>query len=222
MSDISNRIKDLKEKLPQNCTLVAVSKTKPNSDIQEAYEGGQLDFGENKVQELVQKADELPKHIRWHMIGHLQSNKVKYIAPFVYLIHGVDSLKLLKEVNKQGKKVDRVIKCLLQIHIAEESTKFGLNEEELKEILNGEAFTELTHVKVVGLMGMATNTSDETQVRKEFRELKSLFDKLKDSDQTRFEMNILSMGMSSDFQIALDEGSSMIRVGSAIFGARNY
>ncbi len=222
MSDISNRIEDLKEKLPQNCTLVAVSKTKPNADIQEAYEGGQLDFGENKVQELVQKAEELPKDIRWHMIGHLQSNKVKYIAPFVCLIHGVDSLKLLKEVNKQGKKVDRVIECLLQIHIAEESTKFGLNEEELMDILNGEVFAGLTHVKVVGLMGMATNTSDETQIRKEFRELKSLFDKLKDSDQTNFEMNILSMGMSSDFPIALEEGSSMIRVGSAIFGTRNY
>ncbi|WP_436517224.1 YggS family pyridoxal phosphate-dependent enzyme [Ekhidna sp. To15] len=222
MSEISNRIKELKETLPETCTLVAVSKTKPNSDILEAYEAGHLDFGENKVQELTQKAEELPNDIKWHMIGHLQRNKVKYIASFVHLIHGVDSLKLLKEINKQGKKVGRVIDCLLQIHIAEEDTKFGLSNEELFEILNGEPLKEMVNIRIVGLMGMATNTDDEDQVRKEFKNLKQLFDKAKNSDHTNVKMNILSIGMSGDYKLALDEGSSMIRIGSAIFGARNY
>lgn len=222
MSDISNQLNDLKEKLPQNCTLVAVSKTKPNTDILEAYETGHRDFGENKVQELTKKAEELPKDICWHMIGHLQSNKVKYIAGFVHLIHGVDSLKLLKEINKQGRKVDRTIDCLLQIHIADEETKFGFSPEELKEVLSDEVLKELPYVRITGLMGMATNTDNEDQVRTEFNNLKSLFEKQKNSDHTNVQMNILSMGMSNDYKIAIEAGSNMIRVGSAIFGARNY
>ncbi len=222
MGEISNQLKEIKKGLSENCTLVAVSKTKPNDDIKQAYEAGHLDFGENKVQELVQKAEELPKDIRWHMIGHLQRNKVKYIAPFVHLIHGVDSLKLLKEINKQGAKTDRVIDCLLQIHIAEEDTKFGLDSGELEDILNGDDLKEMTHIRIVGLMGMATNTHDESQVRKEFRRLKSLFEELKDSDHTHVQMSVLSMGMSGDYQLALEEGSNMVRIGSAIFGSRNY
>ncbi len=222
MSDISNQLSDLKEKLPQGCTLVAVSKTKPSSDIMEAYEAGHRDFGENKVQELAKKAEELPKDIQWHMIGHLQSNKVKYIASFIHLIHGVDSIKLLKEINKQGGKSDRVIDCLLQIHIANEETKFGLSEQELTDILNSEFLNELTHVRITGLMGMATNTEDEDQIRKEFQNLKNLFEKIKDSDHVNVHMGTLSMGMSGDYEIALEEGSNMIRIGSAIFGARNH
>ena len=221
MSEISNQLKDLKETLPENCTLVAVSKTKPNASIREAYETGHLDFGENKVQELTRKAEELPKDIRWHMIGHLQRNKVKYIAPFVHLIHGVDSLKLLKEINKQGAKVGRVINCLLQIHIAEEDTKFGLNSGELNEILKSTDLKDLSNVCVVGLMGMATNTENEEQVKQEFKVLRSLFEEIKDSDHTNVQINTLSMGMSGDYKIALEEGSTMIRIGSAIFGARN-
>lgn len=220
MSEISSHLKDLKDSLPEKCTLVAVSKTKPASDVMEASEAGHRDFGENKVQELTQKAEELPKDIRWHMIGHLQRNKVKYIADFVHLIHGVDSLKLLKEINKQGRKVDRVIDCLLQMHIAEEDTKFGLDRDELKEILHGEQLKEMTHVRVVGLMGMATYTEDQDQVRREFKSLKLLFDEIKNSDHTNVQMNILSMGMSGDYAIALEEGSNMVRIGSAIFGSR--
>ncbi|MEO9481824.1 MAG: YggS family pyridoxal phosphate-dependent enzyme [Ekhidna sp.] len=222
MSEISSQLKDLKETLPENCTLVAVSKTKPHSAILEAYETGHLDFGENKVQELTQKADQLPKDIRWHMIGHLQRNKVKYIAPFVHLIHGVDSLKLLREIDKQGKKAERVIDCLLQVHIAEEETKFGLDKQELNEILHGEELTKLSNVRIVGLMGMATNTNDEAQVRKEFNGLNLLFEEKKHSDHDNVKINTLSMGMSSDYPIAIQEGSSMIRIGSAIFGARNH
>ena len=221
MSEISSHLKDLKESLPDNCKLVAVSKTKPASDVMEAYKAGQRDFGENKVQELTQKADELPKDIRWHMIGHLQRNKVKYMADFVHLIHGVDSLKLLKEINKQGRKAGRVIDCLLQMHIAEEDTKFGLDREELNEILNGEQLKELENVRIVGLMGMATFTDDLDQVRREFRSLKSLYDEIKNSDHINVQMNTLSMGMSGDYEIALEEGSNMVRIGSAIFGARN-
>ena len=222
MSEISNQLTDLKKSLPESCTLVAVSKTKPNADILAAYETGHLDFGENKVQELTQKAEELPKNIRWHMIGHLQRNKVKYIAPFVHLIHGVDSFKLLKEINKQGEKADRVLDCLLQIHIAEEDTKFGLDRNELNEILDGDELKEMTHIRITGLMGMATNTDNINQVRKEFRGLKTLFDELKNSDHTNAQINTLSMGMSGDYKIAIEEGSSMVRIGSAIFGSRNY
>lgn len=221
MSEISSHLKDLKESLPDNCKLVAVSKTKPASDVMEAYKAGQRDFGENKVQELTQKAEELPKDIRWHMIGHLQRNKVKYIADFVNLIHGVDSLKLLKEINKQGRKAGRVIDCLLQMHIAEEDTKFGLDREELNEILNGEQLKELENVRIVGLMGMATFTEDLDQVRREFKSLKLLYDEIKNSDHFNVQLNTLSMGMSGDYEIALEEGSNMVRIGSAIFGARN-
>lgn len=222
MSEVSNQLKEIKESLPEDCTLVAVSKTKPNALIEEAYQSGHLDFGENKVQELVHKAEELPKDIRWHMIGHLQRNKVKYIASFVHLIHGVDSLKLLKEINKQGRKADRIVNCLLQMHIAEEDTKFGLDRKELLEILEGDELKEMTHIKIVGLMGMATNTDDEEQVKKEFKGLKSLFEELKDADHTNVEVSTLSMGMSGDYQLALHEGSNMVRIGSAIFGSRNY
>lgn len=203
--------------------LIAVSKTKPNEDLLQAYETGQRAFGENKVQELVAKAEALPKDIEWHMIGHLQRNKVKYIAPFVSLIHGVDSERLLKEINKQATKNERVIDCLLQIHIAEEDTKFGFDEAEVMAFLNSEAFDELSHIKVIGLMGMATNTDNMEQVRKEFSSLKKLSEKIKtEVDKPNLEMKELSMGMTSDYKIACEEGSTMIRVGSAIFGARNY
>lgn len=202
--------------------LIAVSKTKPNEDILEAYETGQRAFGENKVQDLAKKAEELPKDIEWHMIGHLQRNKVKYIAPFVYLIHGVDSLKLLKEINKQAIKNDRTIHCLLQMHIADEDTKFGFSEEELLSMISSEEFQSLTHIKVIGLMGMATNTDDMEKVRMEFRTLRSFFQKLKETPNSLLDMQELSMGMTNDYQIACEEGSTMVRIGSAIFGARNY
>ena len=202
-------------------TLVAVSKTKPQELILEAYNLGLRIFGENKVQELVRKHENLPKDIEWHMIGHLQTNKVKYIAPFVSLIHAVDSIKLLKEINKQALKYGRTINCLLQVHIAEEETKFGFTKEELLNVLDSEAFNALTHVKVCGLMGMATQTTDREQIRKEFRELRSLFVLLSEKHQhSNLEMTELSMGMSGDFDIAIAEGSTLVRVGSAIFGHR--
>lgn len=216
---IKDNLHKIKSELPEGVTLVAVSKTKPNADILEAYEAGQRVFGENKVQEMVQKWEELPKDIEWHMIGHLQRNKVKYMAEFVSLIHGVDSLKLLKEINKQAEKYGRVIPCLLQMHIAEEDTKFGLDEGELEELLHSDDFKSMKNVKIVGLMGMATFTSDEAQIRKEFAHLKSTFDGLK---QKMPEIHILSMGMSGDYAIAMEEGSTMVRIGSSIFGARNY
>lgn len=205
-----------------DCLLVAVSKTKPIEDLREAYEAGIRDFGENKVQEIQEKQPQLPADVRWHMIGHLQSNKVKYIAPFVNLIHGVDSFKLLQEINKQGKKIDRVMPCLLQIHIAEEETKFGFDKAELDEMLNSKEFRELTHVRVSGLMGMATFTENQDQVRKEFRGLKQLFEELKTRTLPGFvELKEISMGMSGDYLIAQEEGSTMVRIGSAIFGSRN-
>lgn len=205
-----------------DCLLVAVSKTKPIEDLREAYEAGIRDFGENKVQEIQEKQLEMPADTRWHMIGHLQSNKVKYIAPFVHLIHGVDSFKLLQEINKQGKKIDRVIPCLLQIHIAEEESKFGFNEAELEEMLNSKEFLEVTHVRIVGLMGMATFTENQDQVRKEFRGLKDLFEKLQTRTLPDFVQLVeISMGMSGDYLIAQEEGSTMVRIGSAIFGKRN-
>ncbi len=216
---IKDNLTSIKNELPNGVTLVAVSKTKPNADILEAYNAGHRVFGENKVQEMVAKWEALPKDIEWHMIGHVQRNKVKYMAEFVSLIHGVDSLKLLKEIDKQAKKHDRVIPCLLQMHIAEEDTKFGLDDSELAALLQSEEFKALGNVKIVGLMGMATFTSDENQVRKEFAHLKSIFDKL----QQKFpEINILSMGMSGDYTLAIAEGSTMVRIGSSIFGARNY
>ena len=216
---IKDNLNQIKSELPERVTLVAASKTKPNEDILEAYEAGQRVFGENKVQEMVQKWEDLPKDIDWHMIGHVQRNKVKYMAEFVSLIHGVDSPRLLKEINKQAKKYNRVIPCLLQIHIAEEDTKFGLDKAELEELIESDAFKAMENIKIVGLMGMATFTDDENQVRKEFAQLKSMFGNLK----TKLDdITILSMGMSGDYQIAIEEGSNMVRIGSSIFGARNY
>lgn len=220
--NIKNNITNFFQKLPPGSKLIAVSKTNPVEKIKEAYDAGQRGFGENKVQELVSKYEALPKDIEWHMIGHLQSNKVKYIAPFVHLIHSVDSLKLLQEIHKQGKKTNRVIPCLLQVHIAEEETKFGLSEDEVTAILGDTKFSALNHINVVGLMGMATLTDDVDQIRKEFRGLKQFFEKLKAAAlPPNAKMIELSMGMSSDYHIAGEEGSTMIRVGSAIFGERS-
>ena len=202
----------------KNVTLVAVSKTKPVSDILELYDLGQRDFGENYVQELLEKEKQLPKDIHWHFIGHLQSNKVKQIISFVYLIHGVDSLKLLKEINKQSEKINKVTNCLLQVHIAQEETKFGLDEEELNEIMQQFGNLAMKNVNVVGLMGMASFTNNETQIQKEFKHLKSMQKKL---STVNYPLSILSMGMTSDYTIAIEEGSTMIRVGSLIFGSRN-
>lgn len=217
MSLVEN-LENIQKSIPEHVTLVAVSKTQPISAIQTLYDAGQRIFGENKVQEMVEKYEHLPKDIQWHMIGHLQKNKVKYMASFVHLIHSVDSFDLLKEINKQAAKHDRVIDCLLQIHIAQEETKFGMNEQEAESLL--EVYqTEFPHVRVVGLMGMATFTEDESQVRKEFNFLKSIFDKLK---STYTDLEVLSMGMSGDFQMAIEEGSTMVRVGSSIFGERIY
>lgn len=205
------------------CLLVAVSKTHPVDAIREAFELGVRDFGENKVQELEEKQAALPKDIRWHFIGHLQSNKVKYIAPFIYLIHGVDSLKLLTEINKQAEKADRVIHCLLQVYIAKEESKFGLDEKELEELVQSEAVKNMKNIKVVGLMGMATFTDNEEIVRQEFRYLKSIFDKLKTIElPSNFDLKEISMGMSGDYIIAQEEGSTMVRIGTAIFGEREY
>jgi pyridoxal phosphate enzyme (YggS family) len=219
---IKENLDNINKSIPDNVTLVAVSKTKPIADIQEAYDAGQRVFGENKVQEMVTKYDELPKDIEWHMIGHLQRNKVKYMAHFVNLIHGVDSLKTLKEINKQAKKHNRVINCLLQAHIAEEDTKFGLSFEEISEIKNSEVFSEFKNIKVVGLMGMATFTDDEVKIKNEFTSLKTYFDTAKKDVLENFDLKILSMGMSGDYQLAIDCGSTMVRIGSSIFGARNY
>ena len=205
--------------LDKEVTLVAVSKTKPNSDILEAYEEGQLIFGENKIQEMVNKYEALPKDIKWHMIGHLQSNKVKHMAHFVDLIHGVDSLKTLKEINKQAKKHNRTIDCLLQARIAKEETKFGLEFNEIETILQMNELAELQNIKIVGLMGMASFSSDKKEVSDEFKSLKIFFDKINQSKPT---LTILSMGMSGDYDLAIENGSNMIRVGSAIFGSRNY
>lgn len=216
---ITDNLNQIKSTLPKNVTLVAVSKTKPNKDILEAYNTGQRVFGENKVQELTTKHEELPKDIEWHMIGHLQRNKVKYIAPFVSLIHGVDSFKLLKEINKRAKQNNRIIDCLLQIHIAEEQTKFGFSESEVIELLKSEDFKSLENIKINGLMGMATFTENETQIKKEFKSLYKLFSQLNLQNST---LKTLSMGMSGDYKIAIDEGSTMVRVGSSIFGERNY
>ena len=216
---IAEEIKKLHQALPPEVTLVAVSKTKPSSDLLEAYEAGQRVFGENKIQEMTAKHEALPKDIQWHMIGHVQSNKVKYMAPYVTLIHGVDREKLLKEINKQAAKHHRVIDCLLQIHIAQETSKFGLNEEELFQIVQNQPETTYPNVRLVGLMGMATFTEDQAQVQREFAYLKSLYDKAKKHTNT---FNTLSMGMSGDYPLAIAEGSNMIRVGSKIFGARNY
>jgi len=216
---IGKNLQYIKSKLPKEVTLVAVSKTKPIVDIQEAYDAGQRIFGENKIQEMVDKFDVLPKDIQWHMIGHLQSNKVKYMAHFVDLIHGVDTLKTLKEIHKQAKKHNRVINCLLQVKIAKEDTKFGFSFEEVEAVLSSEEVLELHNIKIVGFMGMATFTDNKVQLEEEFSSLKNLFDKLKTQHAS---IETLSMGMSGDYQLAIENGSTMIRVGSSIFGQRNY
>ncbi|RLZ08025.1 YggS family pyridoxal phosphate-dependent enzyme [Faecalibacter macacae] len=215
---IKDNLNQIQQTIPSHVTLVAVSKTKPVEDLQEAYDAGMRDFGENKIQEMCDKYEVLPKDIRWHMIGHVQTNKVKYMAPFVHLIHGVDSLKLLKEINKQAEKNNRVIDVLLQVFIADEETKFGLDAEELNDILSNE-IQNLPNVKVVGVMGMATFTDDENQIREEFKSLKQLFDQHQNNHP---EMKVVSMGMSGDYQMAIEEGSTMVRIGSSIFGHRNY
>ena len=215
---IQNNLKRIEATIPSYVTLVAVSKTKPVEDLQEAYDAGMRDFGENKIQEMSDKYEVLPKDIRWHMIGHVQTNKVKYMASFVHLIHGVDSLKLLKEINKQAEKNNRVIDVLLQQFIADEETKFGLDKEEIQQILQ-EEIQDLSNIRVVGLMGMATFTDDENQIRNEFKTLKSNFDEVKKNNTN---ISVLSMGMSGDYQLAIEEGSTMVRIGSSIFGNRNY
>jgi len=211
---IENNLNTVLSSLTKEVTLVAVSKTKPNADLLLAYHAGQKEFGENKVQELVQKAEDLPNDIIWHMIGHLQTNKVKFIAPFVSLIHAVDSIKLLKEINKRAEQNNRVIDCLLQVHIATESTKFGFDIFDVEQTIA--IAKEFLNIKIVGLMGMATFTNNKQQVIQEFKSLKVVFDTLKNKDIT-----ILSMGMSGDYQLAIEQGSNMVRVGSAIFGHRN-
>lgn len=220
---ISEQIKSIQASLPEGVRLIAVSKFHPNEAILEAYEAGQRLFGENHVQELTAKHESLPNDIEWHFIGHLQTNKVKYIAPFVSLIHGIDTPKLLRVVDKEGTKVGRIIPCLLQIHIATEETKFGFSREECLEMLSSGILSELQHVQICGLMGMATNTDDEEQIRKEFHTLHSLYEELKTSyfkDVPSFKE--LSMGMSDDYPIAIEEGSTLIRVGTKIFGERDY
>ena len=217
---IQTNLLNIKATLPKQVTLVAVSKTKPVSDLMEAYEAGQRIFGENKIQEMTEKWEQMPKDIQWHMIGHVQTNKVKFMAPFVSLIHGVDSLKLLQEINKQAKKNNRTIDCLLQIYIAEEETKFGLDEEELTSLLTSNEFQELKNIQIVGLMGMATFTANKDQIKKEFLHLKSIFDTNKNLKSEICNLNTLSMGRSGDYQLAIECGSTMVRIGSSIFGGR--
>jgi pyridoxal phosphate enzyme (YggS family) len=217
---IKDNLLQIKSSLPEHVTLVAVSKTKPISDLMEAYNAGQRIFGENKIQEMTEKWEQMPKDIQWHMIGHIQTNKVKFMAPYVSLIHEVDSLKLLEEINKQALKNNRIINCLLQIHIAEEETKFGLNEDELKDLLASESFINLKNIKIVGLMGMATFTENQNQIKKEFEQLKSIFDTKKSLSIVNSQLSILSMGMSGDYKLAIECGSTMVRIGSSIFGGR--
>ena len=216
---IKDNLLRIKSTIPNHVTLVAVSKTKPISDLMEAYDAGQRIFGENKIQEMAEKWEAMPKDIQWHLIGHVQTNKVKFMAEFVSLIHGVDSLKLLEEINKQALKNNRIIDCLLQIHIAEEETKFGLSEEELNGILTSKAFQEMKNIRIVGLMGMATFTENQEQIKKEFLHLKSIFDQLRSKDALQC-ISTLSMGMSGDYQLAIECGSTMVRIGSSIFGGR--
>ena len=219
---ISENLNRIKSSIPDHVTLVAVSKTKPVGDIMEAYNAGQRIFGENKIQEMVEKHEIMPKDIEWHMIGHVQRNKVKYMAPFVSLIHGVDNIKLLKEINKEAKKNDRIIDCLLQIKIASEDSKFGMTKEEAIEIIQSEIFSELQNICVTGVMGMATFTDDKKQVQKEFQTLKQIFDDLKQnyfSEDDSFKE--ISMGMSGDYPLAIETGSTMVRIGSLLFGGRN-
>ncbi|WP_233897165.1 YggS family pyridoxal phosphate-dependent enzyme [Tenacibaculum piscium] len=234
MTGIKENLAQIKTSIPANVTLVAVSKTKPIADIQEAYNAGQRVFGENKIQEMVAKFDALPKDIKWHMIGHLQSNKVKYMAHFVDLIHGVDSFKTLKEINKQAKKHHRIINCLLQARIAKEDTKFGLSFQDIDAIITSEEIVALQNIKIVGLMGMATFTDNQQQLEEEFLSLKNFFENKKQQQENQQEnqqekqevknidLKIISMGMSGDYPLAIKNGSTMVRIGSAIFGVRNY
>ena len=218
MADITQNLKQFKSELPEDVTLVAVSKTKPNEDLQEAYDAGQRIFGENKIQEMTDKWEALPKDIQWHMIGHVQTNKVKYMAPYVSLIHSADRLKLFKEINKEAKKNERVIDVLLQVKIAEEDSKFGMPPEEAKTFLKENKAANYPHVNIVGLMGMASFVDDETQIKREFAQLEKIYNTFKE----QYAFSVLSMGMSGDYKLALEYGSTMVRVGSAIFGARNY
>lgn len=220
---IKENLNSIRRNIPENVTLIAVSKTKPISDLKEAYDAEQRIFGENKALEMREKYQQLPEDIQWHFIGHLQTNKIKYIAPFVSLIHSIDSLSLLEAVNKEAAKNNRVINCLLQFHIAQEETKFGLDIDEAKQILESDTFKQMNNVRIVGVMGMATFTEDITQIRNEFKSLKKIYDILKENyfkDDTSFKE--ISMGMSDDYPIAIEEGATMVRVGSKIFGARNY
>ncbi|MQP25754.1 YggS family pyridoxal phosphate-dependent enzyme [Flavobacterium sp. LMO8] len=219
---IQQNLNNIKSQLPNNVTLVAVSKTKPVADLMEAYNAGQRIFGENKIQEMTDKWEVMPKDIEWHMIGHVQTNKVKYMAPYVSLIHGVDSLKLLQEINKQAAKNNRVIDCLLQIYIAEEESKFGLDEQELEEILKLVQHDKdnFKNIRIEGLMGMATFTENKNQIEKEFKHLKTIFDKHNQLETSNLKLETLSMGMSGDYQLAISCGSTMVRIGSSIFGSR--
>jgi len=219
---IKDNLNKIQSSIPEQVTLVAVSKTKPVSDLMQAYEAGQRIFGENKIQEMAEKYQDMPKDIKWHMIGHVQRNKVKYMAEFVDLVHGVDSLKLLKEIDKQAKKYNRVINCLLQIKIAEEDSKFGMPADEASILLQSDQFSELKHINITGLMGIATFTDNMPQVESEFNFLKSTFDRLKLHHSDNCNLETISMGMSGDYQLAINCGSTMVRVGSSIFGARNY
>lgn len=219
---IKENLESILNQIPKEVTLVAVSKTKPNEDIMEAYQAGQRIFGENKIQEMAEKYESLPKDIQWHMIGHVQTNKVKYMAPFVSLIHGVDRLKLLKEINKQASANNRTIHCLLQIKIAEEDSKFGMSIQDAKNLLQSKDLEPLNHIHITGVMGMATFTEDQNQIKNEFDRLKSAFDSLKTIENERCDLITISMGMSGDYELAIQSGSNMIRVGSSIFGERNY
>ena len=219
---IQNNLKHIKNTIPNGVTLVAVSKTKPIELLQEVYDAGQRIFGENKIQEMFEKHEVMPKDIEWHMIGHVQRNKVKYMAAFVSLIHAVDNLKLLAEINKQAKKYNRTINCLLQLKIASEDSKFGLSQSELENIIHSEELKYFEHIKIVGLMGMATFTENKQQIETEFKYLKTTFDSLKTYQTTNCNLEILSMGMSGDYQLAINTGSTMVRIGSSIFGARTY
>jgi PLP dependent protein len=217
---IAQNLAAIQAKIPNHVTLVAVSKTKPVDDLMEAYTAGQRIFGENKIQEMTEKWQKMPKDIQWHMIGHVQSNKVKYMVPYVKLIHGVDSLKLLKEINRHAARWRKTIDCLFQIHIAEETTKFGLNATELDTILQSSELATLQNIRIVGLMGMATFTDSQEQIKREFEYLKSIFDHHKARQTANLKLEILSMGMSGDYQLAIDCGSNMVRIGSSIFGNR--
>ena len=219
---IAKNLLEIKSQLPNQVTLVAVSKTKPVADLMEAYNAGQRIFGENKIQEMTEKWEQMPKDIQWHMIGHVQTNKVKFMAEYVSLIHGVDSLKLLQEINKQALKNHRVINCLLQIYIADEETKFGLDESELVELLSSTEFKALQNIQIVGLMGMATFTDNQSQIKAEFEHLKEIFDNTNKLETLNVKLETLSIGMSGDYKLAIECGSTMVRIGSSIFGNRNY